>query len=268
MVYNQRFVVSVLVNGEILKENPDGSVSIPFGAEYALKFRNKHRDRRAVVKLFIDGEEQSKGGYVIPPNDSKIIERNSYVARKFRFVAQDSTASQDMGKDQTNSEGFNGVVEARFYLEKEQPKVQEVHHHHHHHPRPVRNPRPWMPQPIYPYYDMKGGVGGSDAVSASDGVDYCQNTIQHLGTAQPASYQAQAQCNVDNSVESSTPRGQHTNCSRPVRKSIRRGPSGQSMASQAAAVPADALSPGVTVEGAHSSQSLLSGAVHLNTYPL
>lgn len=130
MPYSQRFVVSVLVNDQVREEKPDGSVIIPFGVEYALKFRNKHRDRRAIVKLFIDGEEQSKGGYVIPPNSAKIIERNSHSPHKFKFVAPNSTAAQEWGKDRYNTEGFNGVIEARFYLEKEQP-VQEIHHHHH-----------------------------------------------------------------------------------------------------------------------------------------
>lgn len=148
MPYSQRFVVSVLVDGHVQEERPDGSVIIPFGVEYAFRFRNKHRDRRAVVKLFIDGEEQSKGGYVIPPNGSKVIERNSHSPKRFKFVAPTSVDAQDFGKDQENVEGFNGVIEARFYLEKERPK--ETHHHHHHHhdhdyyiPRPRPWPRPW-----------------------------------------------------------------------------------------------------------------------------
>ena len=140
MAYSQRFVVSVLVDGRVQKELNDGTVELPFGSEYAIRFRNKHRDRRAVVKLYIDGEEQSKNGYVIPPNGYADIERNSHTPQKFLFVAPDSADAQDFGKDPENKERLNGVIEARFYLEKVRPVVKEVHHHHdYYHPAP----RPW-----------------------------------------------------------------------------------------------------------------------------
>ena len=167
MSYASRFVASVLVNGVALQESPDGSVTMPFGCEYTLRFRNQHQDRRAVVKLFIDGTEQSKGGYVIPPRSYKDIERNSHSPRRFKFVAPNSHESEAAGKDRDNAEGFNGVVEARFYLEKEQPKVEEVHHHHHHYPvyPPVVYP-PWAPK--YPCYGSNcvqhtnsSSIGGS-----------------------------------------------------------------------------------------------------------
>jgi len=130
MAYSNRFVVSILVNGKIQKELNDSTVELPFDTEYSIRFRNKHRDRRAVVKLYIDGEEQSKNGYVIQPNSYVDIERNSYSPRKFLFVAPDSTEAQDFGKDPENKDRLNGVIEARFYLEKAKPV--EVHHHHHH----------------------------------------------------------------------------------------------------------------------------------------
>ena len=172
MPYSQRFVVSVLVNGQVQEERPDGSVTIPFGVEYAFRFRNKHRDRRAVVKLFIDGEEQSKGGYVIPPNGSKVIERNSHSPKRFKFVAPTSVDAQDFGKDQENVEGYNGVIDARFYLEKEQPK--EIHHHHHHHDHYIPRPRPWpYPRP----WDDRGGV----RPLSFGGVECSANSIKATG---------------------------------------------------------------------------------------
>jgi len=171
MPYSQRFVASVVVDGQVQKESPDGSVEIPFGSEYTLRFRNKHRNRRAVVKLWIDGEEQSIGGYVIPPSSFKDIERNSHSPHRFKLVNPHSADAQAHGKDEHNVEGYNGVVEARFYLEKEQP--QEVHHHHHHHhdhyhpvPRPPRRP-PWQPYPYETFsLDAKRDSGGPRGQSA------------------------------------------------------------------------------------------------------
>lgn len=122
MMYSNKFVVSVLVNGQVIKEFENGEVQIPFNCEYSLRFRNKH-DRRAVVKLFIDGEEQTKGGYIIPARSYRDIERNSYSPAKFKFVDLQSVEAQDHGKDQQNLENKMGVIEARFYLEQQRPSM-------------------------------------------------------------------------------------------------------------------------------------------------
>jgi len=144
-MYSNRFVISVLVNGQVQKEFANGEVHLPFGTEYSIRFRNKN-DRRAVVKLFIDGEKMCRGGFVIPGNSYRDIECSSQTLRKFKFVDLQSTEAQDHGKDQTNAEKRMGLVEAHWYLEKEQPNVKEVHHHHHH-PYPVPQPYPVYPQP-------------------------------------------------------------------------------------------------------------------------
>jgi hypothetical protein len=164
MAYSERFVMSILVNGRSQPESPDGSITIPFGCEYIIRFKNQHRDRRAVVKLFIDGTEMSKGGYVVPPRSFKDIERNSYSPKRFKFVAPDSRESEAAGKDTINTEGFNGVIEARFYLEKEQPKVEEVHHHHHHH----HDHYPYVPPRPYPWWAQKHTLGGATGSSIGD----------------------------------------------------------------------------------------------------
>jgi hypothetical protein len=178
MPYSQRFVVTVLVNGVIQREKPDGSVEIPFGVEYVLRFRNKH-DRRAVVKLWIDGEEQSKGGYVIPARSFKDIERNSHSPYKFKLVDSGSAESEAYGKDTENVEGYNGVIEARFYLEKEQPVVKEVHHHHHHDHYP---PRPWPRWPVYPHDGYRTMSAGGPSGQSAGGVDSSKD-IESYGAA-------------------------------------------------------------------------------------
>ena len=154
MPFQSRFGLHVVVNGHVLKDLANGEVHVRFGEEYAIRLRNRHKERHAVVKLFIDGEEQSKGGFIIPPNSYRDIRNSSYSTNVFKFVDLEGQEALDAGKDQANEEKQMGVVEARFYLEKEKPKVQ--HHHHYHsypdpYPVPVPTPYPWPRPWRHPY---------------------------------------------------------------------------------------------------------------------
>jgi len=149
MVYSNKFVMAVLLNGEPQKELGNGVVKLPFGAEYTLRFRNKN-SRRAVVKIYVDGENVSGGGYVIPANDFVDIKRHHDKDRAFKFVSLDSPDAIDHGKNGPNEDKQKGVIEARFFLEKEYkinwtPPVEHHHHHHHHtdHHHHYPRPRPW-----------------------------------------------------------------------------------------------------------------------------
>ena len=152
MVYSNKFVMCVLHNGEVQKELANGVVKLPFSAEYTLRFRNKN-DRRAVVKIFIDGENVSGNGYIVPANDYVDIKRHHDKDAAFKFVSLESPDAQEFGKDGPNHDKVKGVVEARFYLEKARPVapiVKEIHHHHHHHHEDHHHypaPKPW---PYYP----------------------------------------------------------------------------------------------------------------------
>ena len=170
MVYSNKFVMCVLLNGRPQKELANGVVSLPFGTEYALRFRNKN-NRRAVVQIYIDGENVSGGGYVVNAHSYVDIKRHHDIDRAFKFVSLDSEDAVDYGKDGPNEDKVKGTIEARFYLEKERPQViyrdvhHDHHHHHHHdhyHPRP--RPRPW---PYYPYDDgIKWTCGGGGTTSS------------------------------------------------------------------------------------------------------
>lgn len=175
-MYSNKFVLCVLVNGQPLQELANGVVTLPFGTEYALRFRNKN-NRRAVVKIYIDGENVSGDGYVIRANDHVDIKRHHDVDRSFKFVSLDSPDAIDHGKNGPNEDKTKGTIEARFYFEKEappRPVVVDHHHHHHHHDWY----RPIVPRPMpYPYngpwisYSSSAsskkatlrGIGGSSA---------------------------------------------------------------------------------------------------------
>jgi hypothetical protein len=164
MVYSNKCVVAVLVNGQVQKELADGTVQIPFNSEYVLRFRNKN-DRRAVVKFTIDGENVSGSGYVIEANSYTDIRRHSDKDVAFKFVSLDSEDAIDFGKNGPNTDRSKGVIEASFYLEKERPKtiVKEVHHHHdYYYPRPIL--------PIDPYpYPRRRDIWYSSTIDSSGG---------------------------------------------------------------------------------------------------
>ena len=123
-----------------------GMVTIPFETEFAVRFRNKN-SRRALVKLFIDGENVSAGGYVINANGYIDIERHAEIAKRFKFVDLDSPDAVEHGKNDPNDNNLKGTIEARFYLEKEQPVVKVIHEHHHHdHYDGWPRPNPWRPR--------------------------------------------------------------------------------------------------------------------------
>jgi len=213
MVYSNKFVMCVLLNGKPLEELANGQVKLPFGTEYALRLRNRN-NRRAVVKLYIDGENVSAGGYVVPANNFIDIKRHHDVDRAFKFVSLDSEDAIDFGKNGPNEDKVKGTIEARFYLEKEQPQVvyRDVHHHHH----PVPRPQPWPnPYPLRPYYTCGGegleGLrttcgGGSSGQSYSNSLSFegggTQNsagasfnaapetTLSFSGDVAPASFNA------------------------------------------------------------------------------
>jgi hypothetical protein len=152
MVYSNKFVMCVLVNGRPQKELANGQVSLPFGTEYSLRFRNKN-DRRAVVEIWIDGENVSGSGYVVNAHDYVDIKRHHDIDRSFKFVSLDSEDAIEHGKNGPNHDKVKGVIEAKFRLEVERPNViyRDVHHdHHHHHHHDHYKPIP-MPRP-YPYH--------------------------------------------------------------------------------------------------------------------
>jgi len=179
------------------KELANGTVSLPFGTEYALRLRNKH-DRRAVVKIYIDGENISGGGYVVNAHSHVDIKRHHDKDRAFKFVSLDSAEAVDFGKNGPNPDKVKGTIEAHFFLEKKQelPKIvyRDHHHHHHHHDHhhwPKPEPQPWVPYQPYPIW-----TSNTDPMYRNVNVDYsCNSDVGGGGSS----------CSLG--MSSATPRG-------------------------------------------------------------
>lgn len=218
MVYEQKFVMCVLVDNKVQKELADKTVALPDNCEYTLRFRNKN-NRRAVVKFTIDGEDASgPGGYVIDAGDYIDIERHSIKSRKFKFVSTKSEDAVDFGKNGPNHDRAMGVIEARFYFEKEHPTPpvvieKHIHHHHEDYWWPRRRVYPVQPMPFW-------GTNGSSSLTTGDcsiGTQLRSNSLSGGMTSlscaaesTPVSYAApspsvlQDGCTVEGSVSNQT----------------------------------------------------------------
>ena len=187
MVYSNKFVLSILVDGQPQKELANGTVNLAFGQEYALRLRNKN-NLRAVVHLLVDGETVSGAGYVVPANGHVDIKRHHDIDRAFKFVSLDSAEAVDFGKNGPNPDKVKGTIEARFHLEKESPPKPVEHHHHHHHDH-----YPWYPpRPIYPYQPhwMSSNEGNSRGVLRSKSIKSSNIGGQSAGPMPTATFAA------------------------------------------------------------------------------
>jgi hypothetical protein len=74
MMYANKLVASLKANGKILREFKD-TVYIPFGSEYSFLLKNLNT-KRALVNVFIDGEDMTPGGLVINAGQEIDLERS------------------------------------------------------------------------------------------------------------------------------------------------------------------------------------------------
>jgi len=164
MAYSNRFAACVLVNGQIMKELPDGSIGLPFGSEYTLRLFNKH-DRRAVAKISIDQENVSDGGFVVPAHGKIDIERRADRDSSFRFVELGSDAALLEGKPSYDPQGEMGVIQVDFHLEYPYTSPPKIAH-----PLPIRpQPYPYQPSPYRPhqFWYTTNSAGGTFSAESS-----------------------------------------------------------------------------------------------------
>ena len=133
MVYSDKFVVSVVCSGDIVREirqNGGDTVYLPFGSDYSLRFKNLHT-QRAVVSVEIDGKDVLDGhGLVVDPNSKGELlgfMEGSRVRNNFRFIKKTQQVADHRGD--LIDDGFIRIA-WRF---EEPPRITHTHHDHHHH---------------------------------------------------------------------------------------------------------------------------------------
>lgn len=173
-MYNQKLVASIKANSKVLREFKD-TVYIPFASEYSILLKNLNTVR-AVVNVFIDGENVVPGGLVIDPGRTVDLERwikngNLSEGNKFKFIER-TTAIED-GPRGIKME--DGLVRVEYQFEI---------------PRPVIN---WNSTPYYGSTLTRGiSASGSTGDWASPmGATYSTNaSLNSLNvTASAASFQ-------------------------------------------------------------------------------
>ena len=88
-MYGNKVAAAIKVNGKVLREFKD-TVYIPFGSEYSILVKNLN-SVRAVVNIYLDGENVVPGGLVIDPGREVDLERwiknnNLSEGNRFKFI--------------------------------------------------------------------------------------------------------------------------------------------------------------------------------------
>ncbi len=121
-MYNQKLVASIKVKGKILREFKD-TVYIPFASEYSILLKNLNTVR-AVVNVFVDGENAVPGGLVIDPGRSVDLERwikNGNLSEGNRFKFIERTAAIEKGPRGIKEE--DGLIRVEYQFELPRPVI-------------------------------------------------------------------------------------------------------------------------------------------------
>ena len=118
MMYNQKFAAAIKVNGKVLREFKD-QVYVPFASEYSILLKNLNT-KRAIVNVYIDGENQTPSGLVIDAGREVNLERsiknnNLNEGNKFKFIERTGAVEQHRGIKLED-----GIVRIEFEFEREQ----------------------------------------------------------------------------------------------------------------------------------------------------
>ncbi len=121
-MYNQKLVASIKSKGKVLREFKD-TVYIPFASEYSILLKNLNTVR-AVVNVFIDGENVVPGGLVIDPGRTVDLERwikNGNLSEGNRFKFIERTQAIENGPRGIKLE--DGLVRVEYQFELPRPII-------------------------------------------------------------------------------------------------------------------------------------------------
>jgi hypothetical protein len=124
-MYKNSFVVSIHdTKKNVLRENKEKEVFLPFDSEYGIKLKNNN-SRKAVAEVTIDGTNVLGSNKLVIDVDSFVdlerfcIDGDVKKGNKFKFVKAGVEDPHPDIQDPTSPE--NGNIKVRFWLEKEDP---------------------------------------------------------------------------------------------------------------------------------------------------
>jgi len=120
-MYNNKLVASLKANGKILREYKD-TVYCPFGQEYSILLKNLNTVR-AVVNVYIDGENVVPGGLVLNAGQEVDLERsikngNLTEGNRFKFIERTGAVEQHRGVKLED-----GIVRIEYQFEIPRPVI-------------------------------------------------------------------------------------------------------------------------------------------------
>ena len=158
-MYNQKLVASIKSKGKILREFKD-TVYIPFASEYSILLKNLNTVR-AVVNVFIDGENAVPGGLVIDPGRSVDLERwikNGNLSEGNRFKFIERTAAIEEGPRGIKEEDGLIRVEYQFELPRPVININQI----------IGNSFPHYPPGVRGWTDTSSGTSASEYPGVTD----------------------------------------------------------------------------------------------------
>ena len=181
MVYNQKFIAVVKVNGKVLREQDD-LVTLPFGSDYSILLKNLE-SRRASVSISIDSKDVLDGhSLIVNPNSEielKGFMDKGVVRNSFRFIQKTQEISEHRGDNVDD-----GFIRIEFAFEKEKPEIirKTILHDH------VYNPFGWTEvrygssaaehDARMKLRGISGGVTGQSTISSALSNDSIKETSQ------------------------------------------------------------------------------------------
>ena len=169
MMYQSKLVASLKANGKILREFKD-TVYIPFGSEYSILLKNLHT-ARAVVNVYIDGDNMVPGGLVLDPGrevelERSIKNRNLTEGNRFKFIERTGNIEEHRGIKLED-----GLVRIEFQYEQPRPVVN-INNNFLYYPPGVRGL--WNDNMYGGSTGISGSTGDRFSVTAS-GASYSTN---------------------------------------------------------------------------------------------
>jgi hypothetical protein len=100
MMYGNKIAAAIKVNGKVLREFKD-TVYVPFGSEYTILVKNLHT-QRAVINIYIDGDNVVPGGLVLNAGQEVDLERsikngNLNEGNRFKFIERTGAVEEHRG---------------------------------------------------------------------------------------------------------------------------------------------------------------------------
>ena len=114
MVHSKGMIVCLKVNGKVLKESHE-TVHVPFDSEYSIYLKNLKPNQKALVDVYVDGQEAIKG-LIVPAASSVNLERfhdgKNGIGRRFMFVEKD-----DAVEARRDNKVEDGLIRVEYQFE-------------------------------------------------------------------------------------------------------------------------------------------------------